>query len=175
VDSPCYDITPLVAAQKRSLLPAGAERRNIPGEIVMRHPAKIDWWVGIAIIGGLVLPVVSAVDSKRPWAWAASAGIWLLVFGLCLPQSYETTADSLVVRSGLLRWRIPYSSIAAVRPSLDTRSSVALSLDRVLIEYDSKHLLIAPKDQAAFFADLAARAPHLSRCGDDLVSAPTGR
>ncbi len=36
-----------------------------------------------------------------------------------------------------------------------------MSLDRVEIVYSSRKLLIAPKNQQAFFADLATRAPQL--------------
>ena len=44
-----------------------------------------------------------------------------------------------------------------------------MSLDRVEIESGSRKLLIAPKNQGAFFSDLAARAPQLSRQGFNLA------
>ncbi len=135
----------------------------------MKYKSKIDWWIGLSILVGLVLPIIGAMTSRVPWGYAVPAAIWILVFGFCYPQSYETTPEALVIRAGLSRRTIPYSSITAVRPSADTRSSLALSLDRVLLEYASGELLISPDDQAAFFDDIAARAPQLRRRGQDLV------
>ncbi len=136
----------------------------------MRHEAKVDWLIGLAIAAGLVIPCVSAVTTSTPWGYAVSGFGALLVFGFCWPQWYETTADALVIRAGVTTRRIPYSAITAVRPSSDTSSSFAMSLDRVEIEYGSKRLLIAPKDQDAFFSDIAIRAPQLSRKGQNLVT-----
>ncbi len=136
----------------------------------MRHEAKVDWLIGLAIVAALVVPCVSAITKSTPWGYAASGIVALLVFGFCWPQWYETTADALVIRAGLTTRRIPYSTITAVRPSSDTSSSLAMSLDRVEIEYGSKRILIAPKNQDAFFSDLATRAPQLSRQGQNLVT-----
>jgi hypothetical protein len=98
-----------------------------------------------------------------------ATAVWVFVFGFCYPQSYETTDTGLVIRAGLRTLTVAYSKITAVRPSTDNRSALALSLDRVEIEYLSGNLLIAPKDQAASFADLASRAPQLTERGLDLV------
>jgi hypothetical protein len=101
--------------------------------------------------------------------FAAAIGAALLVFGCCYPQWYETTADALVIRAGFTTRRIPYVQITAVRPSSDSRSALALALDRVEIEYGSKELLIAPENREAFFSDIAARSPQLSKRGQNLV------
>ncbi|HEY9139333.1 MAG TPA: PH domain-containing protein [Bryobacteraceae bacterium] len=127
----------------------------------MRHEAKVDWWIGVAILAGMVLPSISAITTSTPWGYAASIFVAFLVFGFCYPQWYETTADALVIRAGVTTRRIPYSTITAVRPSSSTQSSFAMSLDRVEIVYGSRKLLIAPKNQEAFFTDVAARAPQL--------------
>ncbi|MGO9231030.1 MAG: PH domain-containing protein [Bryobacteraceae bacterium] len=131
----------------------------------MRHAAKVDWLVGIGMLAGLVVPFVSAVEGYTQWGYAASILVALLVFGFCYPQWYETDADALVIRAGVITRRIPYLTITAVRPSSARRSSFAMSLDRVEIEYGSKRMLIAPKNQDAFFSDIAARAPQLLRQG----------
>lgn len=137
----------------------------------MRHEAKVDWWIGASMLLGIVVPSVIAIVRSLPWMSAVSIGAALLVFGCCYPQWYETTADALVIRAGLTTRRIPYPTITAVRPSSDSRSSLAMSLDRVEIEYGSKKLLIAPANQDAFFSDVAARAPQLSKQGQNLVVA----
>jgi hypothetical protein len=136
----------------------------------MRHRAKIDWMVGLGVLAGLVVPGTAAsIAGGTPWGYAASGVVAALVFGFCFPQWYETTTDELVIRAGLTTRRIPYSTIVGLRPSSDRRSSFALSLDRVEIEYGLKKVLIAPRNQEEFFADIAARAPQLVREGVNLV------
>jgi hypothetical protein len=135
------------------------------------YRAKVDWWIGASIGIGLAMPVLIAVLKPAPWMFGVALATWSLVFGFCFPQSYETTSDAIVIRAGLSRRTIPYSALTAVRPAFDTRSSLALSVDRVQIESASGELLISPQDQTAFLADVASHAPQLSRQGQDLVVA----
>jgi len=127
----------------------------------MQHEAKVDARIGGGIICGIVMPAIGSYTTSSPWGLATSIFVALLILGFLYPQWYETTADALVIRAGLTTRRIPYSMITAVRPSSSRRSSFALSLDRVEIVYGAKSLLIAPKNQEAFFADVATRAPQL--------------
>ena len=86
------------------------------------------------------------------------------------PQSYETTPTGLLIHAGLTRRFVPYEAITFIGPSSDGRSSVALSMDRIKIQWGpSSDLLIAPADPDAFCADVAARAPHLCKRGPDLI------
>ena len=129
----------------------------------MRHAAKIDWWILIAIVTGLLAPLLGHVY------WASG-----LVFGILLvavyPQYYETTSSGLLIHSGLTRRLVPYEAIRFIGPSAEARHSVALSADRVKIEWGpGSELLIAPANRDAFFTDIAARAPHLRQRGADLV------
>ena len=117
---------------------------------------------------GIVAPSVGAVTSSTPWGYVTSGFVALLILGFCYPQWYETSADALVIRAGLTTRRIPYSAITAVRPSSSRRSSFAMSLDRVEIVYGAKRMLIAPKNQEAFFSDVAARAPQLYTQGQNV-------
>lgn len=136
----------------------------------MKYKAKIDWWIGASIFIGMVVPFVVAATSHVLWWYGAGAGAIVLVLGFCYPQSYETTASALIIRAGLSKRVIPYSEITVLRPSSDSRSSLALSLDRVQLQYGaSGDLLISAKDNRAFIADVAARAPQLSRQGHELI------
>jgi hypothetical protein len=135
----------------------------------LRHKAKIDFRIGGGVVAGLALPLVSAVSTGNVWMYFVPLGIAALVFGCCYPQWYETTAEGLVIRAGLSRRTIPYSSITAVRPCPDQRSSVALSLDRLLIEHTNGLAIVAPKDKEAFLADVALRSPRLSQRGHELL------
>ena len=129
----------------------------------MRHKAKIDLWFAIAIVFAIVVPVA------QEHYWIALPPVLILVT-CCCPQSYETTAQGLMVRAGFVRRLIPYDAITFIGPGWDGRASLALSLDRVKIRYGPwSELLIAPENPDAFYADMAAHAPHLTRRGQELV------
>lgn len=121
----------------------------------MRYGAKIDWWIAVGLLGGIGAPL----SGRAYWV----SGLILLVYlAFLLPQSYETTPEGLRIRAGLYRKLIPYASITAVGPCSDTRSSFALSMDRLTIGYgEGKEIRIAPADQAGFMTDLAMRTPQL--------------
>jgi len=133
----------------------------------MRYRGKVDWWIGLGLLIGILAPIVIAVAIKLLAIYAVTAGTCILVFGFCFPQSYETTETDLVVRAGLRRIRIPYSQITTVKPSTDSGSALALSLDRVLIEYQSGAIMIAPENRIAFIADVQAHVARLSSRGQD--------
>jgi hypothetical protein len=95
----------------------------------------------------------------------------LVVLG-AYPQSYRTTPRGLLIRAGLTKRLVPYEAITFVGPAWQGAQSVALSRDRVKVAWGpASELLIAPANQEAFVADLAARTPHLLRRGQDLVVA----
>ena len=135
----------------------------------MRYRGKIDWWIGLGVLAGLLTPIVVAVTTKSSPMYLVFAVICVLVFGFCFPQSYETGATELVIRAGLRKIRIPYSQMTTVRTSTDSGSALALSLDRILIEYQSGAVLIAPENASTFISDVQAHAPQLSKRGQDLV------
>ncbi len=131
----------------------------------MIHKAKIDWWIAAALVLGILAPL-------------AGGKLWItiplfLAVGICgYPQYYRTAEKGLEIRSGLIRRTIPYQAITFVGPSEEGSFSFALSLDRVSVRYGAHAgVLIAPADYRAFLADMASRATHLTRRGQDLVLA----
>ena len=131
--------------------------------LCMRHAAKIDAWIVVAILAGTVAPVLSHAY------WASGFVLAILLIAV-YPQFYKTTPTGLVIYAGLTRRFVPYETITFIGPSSNARSSVALSMDRVKIQWGpASEILIAPEDADAFFADMAARAPHLSKRGRDLI------
>jgi len=104
---------------------------------------------------------------------AATAAIWLgvgywiggpvlLVLLLCAyPQSYETTARGLMVCDALTRRTIPYSAITLVAPASRGRWRIQHGL--------AGAILLTPSRPEALVDDIAARAPHLTRRGRELV------
>jgi hypothetical protein len=136
----------------------------------MRYKAKVDWFIGVSMLVGIAAPAFIAITLNLPWMSVASVLAAALVFGISYPQWYETKPDALVIRSGLTTRVIPYPKIAAVRPSSDSRSALALSLDRLEIDYGTGNLLIAPQNAQEFMDDIAAHAPQLSKRGLELVA-----
>lgn len=135
----------------------------------MIYKGKVDWWIGLAILGGVATPVLIAISAHQ-WGLLALPGLFAaFVLIVLFPQSYESTADALRIRHGVMTKLIPWPAITGVSVTSDSRSSLAMSLDRVQIEYGRGSIMIAPDDQVRFFDDIAAHCPQLSRCGMDLI------
>jgi len=135
------------------------------------YKGKVDWWIALAFLVGIAMPTFSALSLGRPILLAGPAVLVVLVVVCLYPQKYETSGDALRIRAGLITRTIPWSAITTMRPTTDAHSSLALSLDRVLIEYSGDSIMIAPDDQVRFFDDVASHCPQLSRRGMDLVVA----
>jgi hypothetical protein len=99
----------------------------------------------------------------------------LVVALLAWPTRYELHEQELVIRSGVIRYRIPYSEIRAVTPSRNPLSAPAWSLDRLRIDRKRGYALISPRDKEGFLRVLAARTDQLTLRGDRLLGpdAPT--
>ncbi len=134
----------------------------------MIYRSKIDPWVAItlifAILGLLAAAIIPALVQHDYRGVTPIAITLVLALTLGWPLYYEITDAELIVRSGLIRWRIPLTSIVRVRPSNSVASSPALSLDRLEVAYEKtgrlKKILISPKDKEAFLLELRSRAPH---------------
>jgi len=131
----------------------------------MRHNAKVDWWIAFLALAGVLAPLAAHVY----WASGFVLGILLITI---FPQSYETTKRGLLVRAGLTRRLVPYEAITFAGPAAQGAPSMALSSEPVKIQWGlASELVIAPAHPSVFLADLAARAPHLTRRGPHLVAA----
>lgn len=129
----------------------------------MTHQSKID----VYILAAMLLAVFVFLLGDY---WIA--GPILLILALCAyPQSYETTARGLVVRTALTRVLIPYEAISYVGPASEERNTFSLTTEGVRIRYGlANEILISPANPRAFFADLSKRAPHLVRRGQRLMA-----
>jgi len=135
------------------------------------YKAKVDWWIGSALVFGIAAPTVSGVI-RHEWPAVTLSGLFAaFVLIVIYPQSYKTADDALRIHHGVMTDTIPWPSVSGVRATSDSRSSYALSMDRVLIEYGGKSVIIAPEDEVRFFEDVAPRCPQLSRRGMDLAIA----
>ena len=150
----------------------------------MLHRSKKDaWLVGLVWgavlsppIAGLLLLLTPGAEPEPGW-WLIRVGVVAVaaVLVTTYPLNYEITAGELVARSGVMRWRVPLSSIEEVRPSRNPASAPTWSLDRLRVEYlkggGARVLYVSPEDKAAFMRDLADAAPGLEMRGDRLVRA----
>jgi len=143
------------------------------------YVSKRDGWL-VAVIWGSValgltalLPALYAARSEPLGVLAllaACAGLgigpWVL-YG----TGYRFEPDMLLVHCGPFRWRIPFAEISRVEPSRNPLSSPACSLDRLLIQYGSRQIMVSPADRAGFLSRLAAVCPQLRLAGERLGAA----
>jgi hypothetical protein len=84
---------------------------------------------------------------------AIALGMLVLLACLSVPLYYEITSTSVIVRSGVLRWTIPLTSIQRVFPTRNPVNGPALSLDRLQVDYVTggirRFILISPKTSSA--------------------------
>jgi len=117
----------------------------------------------------LVLANVAVTHAQPHWLALAlrviGTVVLLFVLWTLLDTVYTLDAGSLFVRSGPFRWIIALREIQSVTPTRDARSSPALSLDRLRIEYGKgRWILISPRDQTAFLQDLQRRIELHKEC-----------
>jgi membrane protein YdbS with pleckstrin-like domain len=134
--------------------------------------SKIDPLIGLALVLGPIATIVgwlTAPPSQKVVALIGVVVFAVIYGGLVFPMRYLLTEQELVVRSGLVRQRIPYTEITRVTPTRNPLSSPALSLDRLRIERRSgRAIMISPDERDDFLRELALRA-RLVRHGDGLV------
>jgi hypothetical protein len=127
----------------------------------MRHKSKLEVWLFAAII--FVIGVMAAGGNY----WIGCPVLLVLTL-MAIPQEYVTAPDALRVRAGLTHWAIPYGAITYVEessfgPVLGHRVAVQIA--------GTEELVLSPDDANAFFAEVAAHAPHLIRRGRSLIAA----
>jgi len=138
-------------------------------------PTKIDTWLMLVLVFGLLtnfFATAAAVQAGPRTGLVAIAVTFVALTALGLlavPTRYELHASELVIRSGVVRYRVPYVAIRAVTPSRAPRSAPAWSIDRLRIDYAQRYALVSPADRLGFLHALAARAPQLVLDGEALV------
>ena len=129
------------------------------------YPSKIDATSAapliIAVLGALVACSVIA-GSAIPVKSLIVEFIFLLLIGfpawVFTTTNYTFDSSDLVIRSGPFSWRIPLGEINSVEPTNSPRSSPALSMDRLRIDYGKgASIMISPKDKEAFLRELDVR------------------
>ena len=138
----------------------------------MRFESKRDLWI-VALIRGVPLVVLGALGyawyrSHHDLSGPVAGAVILLVAELFVFEwlfrttYYVIEGDTLVIRSGLIRWRVPIREITSVTPTRNAMSSPALSLDRLRIAYGSKWILVSPENRERFVAMLRSVNPAIT-------------
>lgn len=132
------------------------------------YRSKVDWWLGLILI---VVPLVSLAVLVA--SFRSSDRVELVVaimtcifiaalYGLLIiPVRYGIAEDELIIRFGVVRWRVRLRAIEEVKPTRNPLSSPALSLDRLAVRTGPGLLsmtLISPADREDFLKLLAMRS-----------------
>jgi hypothetical protein len=136
--------------------------------------SKIDLWLVAVLAAAMALPFLEAMEALRSGSDSLPHLLIFVLLGgfflsLLLSTKYTVSGDTLLVQSGLFRWRIVRSEITKIVPSRSIISSPALSLDRLRVDYANgrKSVLISPKDKEGFLKAIAVTSqrpnPSLNR------------
>lgn len=129
----------------------------------VEFPSKVDPWLVVALGAGLVFPLVMGVQllflSKTAAFVCFGSSLFVLVLlGVAVvPCRYRLEADHLLIRAGMLRWKVPYKDIKALERTRNPLSSPALSLDRLRIDHARGWVMVSPARQADFIDGLSRR------------------
>lgn len=141
-------------------------------------PSRKDAWLVVVLSVAASIEVIAAaalatvgpasVWSGRllPFLLVASAVVivWSL-FG----TEYRVDGADLVIRSGPFRTRVPIASIASIAPTHSVNAALALSTTRLDLccANPDKHVLVSPKEPAAFIGALRGVKPTITVVGDE--------
>lgn len=129
-----------------------------------------------------MLVSMEAVTRYYPYAVFATfvvvVAVPVALLLLLIPVRYHLASDQLVLRSGILRWRIPMVDILRVRLTRNVWPAPALSMMRLRVEYQHgqriRSAYLSPPDRHGFLTDLAACDADL-RLEEDAVVRHAGK
>jgi membrane protein YdbS with pleckstrin-like domain len=129
----------------------------------MAFPSRVDWWLAaIPVIGvAFVIFVGYRLQQIGSGAYIVAFAVAALMVAttllIAVPCVYVLEADALLIRSGVLRQRIPYQAITNLELSSSPMSSPALSLRRVKVSYGRASRLVSPVDREWFMRAVQER------------------
>ncbi|MBZ0213861.1 MAG: PH domain-containing protein [Nitrospirae bacterium] len=132
-----------------------------------RYPTKVDLWlfllVGVGMLVGTVAVIAAGFETGEWVAAGVFVLVWVLVGALAWPVEYVLSDEELVVRSGVIRWRVPLGEFVSISATRDPSSAPAWSLDRLKISYGTKFIMISPDRREEFLDDLEQRVRDARR------------
>ena len=133
----------------------------------MRFESKRDLWLVLVArflpFVVLALVAIRTADRRGPLAGLVIlvAVELLLVEPMMRMTYYVIEGDTLVIRSGFMRWHVPIRDIRSITPTRSALSSPALSLDRLRIEYSRRAIMVSPEEKRRFIEALRAINPSI--------------
>ncbi len=125
------------------------------------YPTKVDLWLLLLVGAGMLVGTFGVIAAGLQAGDWIAAGVFLLVWiavgALAWPVEYILTDEELIVRSGVIRWRVPLVEFVSIQATRDPSSAPAWSLDRLKITYGKKTILISPTRREEFLDDLEER------------------
>ena len=123
-----------------------------------RFKSKIDRWLLFLLVAIMVFEVVvmsivaTQVNSPREATImiVAALAIVVLIGSMLVGTHYTVAGNTLRVACGPFRWKVPIDAIQSVEATRSPLSSPALSLDRLLIHYGNRRIMVSPSDKAGF-------------------------
>lgn len=123
-----------------------------------RFKSKIDRWLLYLLIMVMVFEVVvmgfAATRAGDPreatFLVVAALAIIALIGSMLIGTHYTVDGNTLRIACGPFRQKVPIDAIESVEPTRNPLSSPALSLDRLLIRYGRRRVMVSPADKAGF-------------------------
>lgn len=124
-----------------------------------RFPSKIDLWLIVVLVLALatqayaLFSVVSGVApmSAKYTMIGTTILVYLLVGSILLRTHYVVEDETLIITCGPIFRTIKLHEITRVTETRNPRSSPALSLDRLKIDYrNNRSVMISPADKKQF-------------------------
>lgn len=124
------------------------------------YRSKVDWWLGLILVGsvgGMIWDALEPIVKGRGVDWTITIGmaITLLIILPLFSIKYVLHEDHLFVSCGFyMKARIPYNTICGMKETRNPLSSMAMSLDRIQIDYVEngvhRMILISPMRKKEF-------------------------
>lgn len=135
------------------------------------YPSKIDWWIGLIMIGApfIHLPLGVWMMTKGMTLFGFILIFWGLIIAgiiaaLSYPCRYIVSDNHLTIRSGMVTDSFALSRITDVQPTKSMIASPALSLDRIELSLsDGTKRIISPSNQAEFIDQVKNALPKDSQ------------
>lgn len=123
-----------------------------------RFKSKVDRWLLYLLIAVMVFEVIvmsiAAMQTSDPrestFLILAALAIVALLGSMLIGTHYTVDGGTLRIACGPFRWKVPIDAIESVEATRNPLSSPALSLDRLLIRYGKRRVMVSPADKAGF-------------------------
>ena len=128
----------------------------------MKFKGKIDLWFWLIMLLGDALILLALLDSSGMIIGLVTAVIYNIIFLPLVIRNYvEVTDENLMIVMGFSKVKIPLSEIIEVYRTHNPVSSMAASVDRIMIQAKSTQVMCAVVDKEGFFNCLKEKNPMI--------------